>query len=108
MQLSISGHQLELTTSIKNYVSEKMQRIERHFDHVKDTHVVLHVDKLRHEAEGTIHAKGITIHAAADAENMYAAIDSLTDKLDSQVRKHKEKKTNHHQHQGNAFKTQHM
>jgi len=95
MQLTISGHQIDLTDSLKNYISEKMQRVERHFDHLNSIDVVLHVEKIRHEAEATVNAKGITLHAKSDAENMYASIDSLVDKLDSQVLKHKDKITNH-------------
>lgn len=100
MQLSISGQQLDLTDSLKTYIGEKMEKIERHFDHVNNIHVVLHVDKIRHAAEATIDAKGVSIHANAEAENMYSAIDSLTHKLDSQVIKHKEKVSNHHRNEG--------
>ena len=96
MQLTISGHQIDLTDSMKNYIKEKMQRIERHFDHLNSIDVVLHVEKIHHKAEATVHAKGVTLHAHADSNNMYATIDDLTDKLDSQVRKHKEKLTDHH------------
>jgi putative sigma-54 modulation protein len=95
MQLTISGHQIDLTDSLKNYITEKMQKVERHFDHLSSIDVVLHVEKIRHEAEATLNAKGITMHAKADAESMYTAIDSLVDKLDSQVLKHKEKLTHH-------------
>ncbi|NND81270.1 MAG: ribosome-associated translation inhibitor RaiA [Gammaproteobacteria bacterium] len=96
MQLTISGHQIDLTDSMKNYIGEKMQRIERHFDHLNSIDVVLHVEKIHHKAEATVNAKGITLHAHADSDNMYASIDTLTDRLDSQVRKHKEKLTDHH------------
>lgn len=100
MQLTISGHQIELTDSMKNYIGQKMERIERHFDHLNSIDVVLHVEKIHHKAEATVNAKGITLHAQADSENMYATIDDLADKLDSQVRKHKEKITDHHQREG--------
>lgn len=105
MQLTISGHQIDLTDSMKNYIHEKMQKIERHFDHVNSIDVVLHVEKIHHQAEATINAKGITLHAQADSEDMYASIDHLTSKLDSQVRKHKEKITDHHRN-GGALKDQ--
>jgi len=105
MQLTISGHQIDLTDSMKNYINEKMQRIERHFDDLNSIDVVLHAKKIHHTAEATVNAKGFIIHAQADSDNMYASIDSLTDKLDSQVRKHKEKITNHHQ-SGGALKDQ--
>ena len=100
MQLTISGQQIDLTDSMKSYIGEKMSRIERHFDHLNSIDVVLQVEKIHHKAEATLNAKGVTMHAHADSENMYATIDELTDKLDSQVRKHKEKVTDHHQRDG--------
>ncbi len=105
MQLTISGQHLDLTDSMKNYIGEKMQRIERHFDHLNSIDVVLHADKLHHKAEATLNAKGVKLYAHADSDNMYATIDTLTDKLDSQVRKHKEKTTDHHKN-GGALKKQ--
>ena len=104
MQLSISGHQIELTDSLKNYIGEKMKRVERHFDHLNSIDVVLHVEKIHHKAEATVSAKGVTLHAHATSDNMYATIDNLTDKLDSQVRRHKEKLTDHHR--GDSLKHQ--
>ena len=100
MQITISGHKMQITPPLKKYVTDKLVRIERHFDHVTNTNVVLHVEKTRHLAEATISAKGTTLHANAEAEDMYAAIDALTDKLDTQVRKHKEKTTDHHRNGG--------
>lgn len=105
MQLTISGHHIDVTDSMKNYINEKMQRIVRHFDHLSSIDIVLHVEKIHHKAEATINAKGVTMHAHADSENMYASIDDLADKLDSQVRKHKEKITDHHKN-GGALKNQ--
>lgn len=105
MQITISGHQLDVTPALKQYVHEKMEKIERHFDNVTNTTVVLHVEKTRHKAEATINTKGATLHANAEAEDMYAAIDGLFAKLDSQIRKHKEKKTDHHKN-GGALKDQ--
>lgn len=105
MQIAISGHQMDITQPLKKYVTEKMGRIERHFDNVTNTTVVLHVEKTRHLAEATINAKGATLHANAEAEDMYTAIDTLMRRLDSQIRKHKEKSSDHHR-QGGALKEQ--
>ena len=105
MQIAISGHQMDVTPPLKEYVTQKMSRIERHFDNVTNTTVVLHVEKTRHLAEATINTKGATLHANAEAEDMYAAIDELMRKLDSQIRKHKEKSGNHHRN-GGALKEQ--
>ena len=100
MQINLSGHHVDITTPLREYVNSKMERLERHFDHVTDIHVVLGVEKLRHKAEATMHISGGTIFADAVEENMYAAIDALVDKLDRQLKKHKEKITNHHRGEG--------
>jgi len=105
MQIDVTGHHVELTDPLRNYVSEKFERLERHFDHVTDVHVVLSVEKLRHTAEATIHISGGKLFADSTNEDMYAAIDSLTDKLDRQIKKHKEKLTDHHRSEG-AMKKQ--
>ena len=102
MQLSISGHHIEITDSLKNYINTKMARVKRHFDHVIDAHVVLDVAKQRHKAETTLQISGTTIHAESEDEDMYAAIDAMIDKLDRQVCKHKEKSTDHHRRDGSA------
>lgn len=105
MQLTISGHQLDVSPALRDYASEKFERVARHFDHVITTHVVLHVQKNRHLAEATVSASGATLHATAQAADMYAAIDALVDKLDRQAVKQKEKRHDHHQ-QGGALKDQ--
>jgi putative sigma-54 modulation protein len=96
MQLSVTGHHVEITAALRRYVEKKCDRIVRHFDHVIDTHFVLTVEKLLHKAEATLHVRGETIHALASEADMYAAIDALADKLERRVRKHKEKITDHH------------
>jgi putative sigma-54 modulation protein len=96
MQLSVTGHHVEITAALRSYVEKKCARIVRHFDHVIDTHFVLTVEKLLHKAEATLRVRGETIHALASEGDMYAAIDSLADKLERRLRKHKEKLTDHH------------
>jgi len=96
MQLNITGHHVDVTPALRDYVAAKLQRLERHFDHVTDIHCILTVEKLLHKAEATIHLSGSTIHADSTEKDMYAAIDGLIDKLNRQVRKHKEKMTDHH------------
>ena len=95
MQLSIDGHHVDVTDSMQDYIRSKITRIERHFDQVVDIHVVLSVEKQRHKAEATVHVAGNNIHAHSENDDMYAAIDLLLDKLDRQVKKHKEKITKH-------------
>lgn len=96
MQLMLTGHHLEITDSLRAYVSKRLDRIVRHYDQVIDVHCILTVEKLSHKAEATLHVSGGNLHADAAEENMYAAIDSLADKLDRLVKKHKEKVTDHH------------
>lgn len=96
MQLNITGHHVEVTSALRDYVTGKLERVERHFDHVGNVHVVLSVEKKAQKAEATIHVTGGEIFADAADENMYAAIDALVDKLDRQVIKHKEKQKNYH------------
>lgn len=96
MQVSITGHHVEITPPLRDYVESKLSRIERHFEQMIDIHVVLNVMKLDHKAEATIHVAGKSLHADASANDMYAAIDGLVDKLDRQVKKLKEKRTDYH------------
>jgi putative sigma-54 modulation protein len=95
MQINISGQNIDITDALKNYAEEKIDRIQKHFDYVTNTNIVLNVEKERHMAEATMHTKGAALHANAEGPNMYAAIDSLADKLDRQVIRHKEKLTDH-------------
>lgn len=96
MQINVSGHHVDLTSALRDYVISKLERIERHFDNVGNVHVVLSVEKKEQKAEATVHIAGGELFADARQENMYAAIDSLVDKLDRQIIKHKEKQTNYH------------
>lgn len=96
MQLNVSGHHVEVTASLREYVESKIEKTARHFDLVSDVHCILTVEKLRHKAEATIQLNGGTIYAEATEEDMYAAIDSLVDKLERRVRKYKEKLVDHH------------
>jgi putative sigma-54 modulation protein len=92
MNLSVSGHHLEVTPAIRSYVSAKLERVKRHFDHVIDARVILSAAKLRQKAEVTLHVRGKDIHCACEDEDLYAAIDLLVDKLDRRVLKHKGKR----------------
>ena len=97
MQINISGHHVDLTDSLKDYVNNKMEKLERHFDHITNTQVTLSVEKLRQKAEATVHVSGADIFAEAESQDMYASIDQLIDKLDRQIIKHKEKRNNRRQ-----------
>ncbi|HTW74124.1 MAG TPA: ribosome-associated translation inhibitor RaiA [Steroidobacteraceae bacterium] len=95
MQMSISGHHIEITAALGSYVERRLARVLCHFDDVIDTHIVLTVDKLQHKAEATVRVRGESIHAQSSDADMYAAIDALADKLERRVRKHKEKRADH-------------
>ena len=96
MQINLTGHHIDVTDSLRDYVESKLGRIERHFDHVTAVHCILTVEKLEHKAEATVNLSGGSVFADSIEENMYAAIDGLIDKLDRQVIKHKEKLCDHH------------
>ncbi len=96
MNLTISGHHLELTPAIREYILSKLVRVRRHFDHVIDVNVLLSVEKLRQKAESTVNLRGKAIHVEAIDEDLYAAIDAMVDKLDRKVLKHKETLKSHH------------
>ncbi len=91
MQLSLTGHHLDITDALRSYVQDKLERLERHFDHVTNVHVILSPEKKQQKAEATVHISGADVFADATHDDMYAAIDALIDKLDRQVLKHKEK-----------------
>ena len=91
MNLTISGHHLEITPALRSYVTNKLDRITRHFDQVVDVKVLMTVEKQkekerRQRAECTIRVKGSDLFAESAHEDLYAAVDELVDKLDRQVR----------------------
>jgi len=91
MNLHLTGHHLEITPAIRDFVSSKLQRVTHHFDHVFDVNVVLTVEKLQHRIEANVHVRGKEIFCESADADMYAAIDALVDKLDRTIIKHKEK-----------------
>lgn len=97
MNFKVSGHHVSVTPAIRDYVHSKLSRINRHFDHVIDVNVILSVEKLAQKAEVSVHVRGRDIFVETVDENLYAAIDTLADKLDRQILKYKAK-TRDHQH----------
>ncbi len=100
MQINLTGHHVEVTPALREYVKSKLQRLERHFDNVINAYVVLSIEKMRQKAEATIHVSRGQLFADAIDADMYAAIDALADKLDRQIKRHKEKLTDHHRQDG--------
>lgn len=95
MNLKITGHHLEVTDAIRDYVNSKLDRVIRHFDNVTSVTVILSVEKLIQKAEVTVHVRGKDIFVESSDADMYAAIDAMTDKLDRQVIKYKQKNQDH-------------
>jgi len=100
MQLDITGHHIDVTPLLNNYIKDKVTRLKRHFDQVLNIHVILEVQKKSHKAEASLNVSGNHIFAVANGNDMYTAIDALADKLDRQILKHKEKIRNHHRNEG--------
>lgn len=100
MQITFTGHRIEVTSSLKHFTEEKFQKLEHHFEKLTSIHVVFDVEKLRQIAEATILISKGEVHASAESENMYTAIDLLVDKLDKQLMKHKEKILDRRDHHG--------
>jgi len=91
MNLHLTGHHLEITPAIREYVSGKLQRITQHFDHLIDLNLILTVEKLQHKIEASAHVRGKDIFCRSADPDIYAAIDSLVDKLDRTIIRHKER-----------------
>jgi putative sigma-54 modulation protein len=95
MNLTISGHHLDVTPAIRGHVKDKFAAIQRHGDHITSIEVTLIVEKHQHKAEANLHVAGADLFASSESDDMYAAIDSLAAKLDRQVIKQKEKQRGH-------------
>ncbi len=95
MQLQLSGHHLDITSSIKQHTNDKLSKIKHHFDNIMNVNVILEVQKDIQKAEATIHVSGTNLFAKAESNDMYTSIDQLVNKLDTQIIKHKEKLHNH-------------
>ena len=95
MQLTVSGHHIDITDALRTHVSGKFDKLQRHIDHITKIEVTLIVEKQLHKAEAGLHVSGADLFASAESDDMYAAIDALADKLDRQIIKHKEKHRGH-------------
>jgi putative sigma-54 modulation protein len=103
MNLNLTGHHIEITPAMRDYVAAKMVKIKRHFNNVIDVNVTLSVEKLKQNAEASVHVRGKDIFVETNSANMYASIDNLVDKLDRKILKYKEKNV---AHRNNTFKNQ--
>ena len=96
MEINFTGHHVEVTPALRAFTEDKFEKLGRHYDKITSINVVFNIEKLAQIAEATIFIAKGEIHARAESEDMYAAIDELMDKLDRQLIKHKEKKRAHH------------
>ena len=96
MRIETHGQQIAVTPALRDYVETRLSRLARHFDQPLEVRTQLRVEKPAHRAEATVNLSGLTLHADANAIDMYAAIDLLADKLDRLLMKHKEKMVDHH------------
>ena len=101
MQVNISGHHVEVSAPLKEYVQTRLEKLERHYDQITNVQVTLEVEKQRQKAEASLNIRGSQIHADAIHDDLYAAIDLMTDKLDRQLLKHKEKSVDRAHGNGN-------
>jgi putative sigma-54 modulation protein len=106
MQIQISGHQIDVTQSLRDHVQNRLSKLDKYFANVTSLAVVLSVDKLVHRAEATLSVAGRTLHAEASDGDMYASIDTLLDKLVAQLRKYKEKLSAHHRDEGRELRAE--
>lgn len=105
MNLNLTGHHIQITPAIREYMASKLQRITNHFDYVIDVNVIMSIEKLDQKVEANVHVRGKDIFCESTDIDMYAAIDSLIDKLDRTIIKHKERNLDH-RHDGAAIKLQ--
>lgn len=91
MQVTVTGRHIDITPSLKEYVAKRVSRVEKYLPISSDAHIVLSVEKYRHHAEVSLRANGAVIHSREITENMYSAIDGVMDKIEHQIKKHKEK-----------------
>lgn len=102
MQIAVTAKKMDLTPAIRSYAEEKISRLEKYFDGIMEAKVLLRVEKHRHIAEATLHAAQADFTGKEHNEDLYAAIDRLSDKLEAQVRKYKTRNLNRRRGRGAA------
>lgn len=98
MEITVTGHHLNVTDSIRDYVIKRLRKVENHFRQPTKVEVILQKEKSTYQSEATIHGRRVSIHAKSEAPDMFSAIDAMSTKLDRQVVKHKEMRTDHGRH----------
>ncbi len=95
MDISITGHHVHVTDAIRSYVNKRLKKVENHFRQPTSVDVTVHKEHGSYHLEATIHGKKMAIHAHSRSMDMFSAIDAMSNKLDRQVMKHKERITSH-------------
>ncbi|MEA1062532.1 ribosome hibernation promoting factor [Apirhabdus apintestini] len=95
MQLNITGQNVEITDALRSFINTKFSKLEQYFERINQVYIVLKVEKVAHLADATLHVNGGELHASAEGQDMYAALDGLLDKLARQLNKHKDKLKQH-------------
>jgi putative sigma-54 modulation protein len=93
MEITFTGHQIEITPALHEYTQKKFLKLEKHYSKIIHVNVIFNFEKPRSIVEATMQIPGDTIHASAENLDMYVAVNQLVDKLDRQLKKHKEKET---------------
>ena len=91
MKIIFKGKHIEVTDAMRNYIEKRLNKIERHFDHILEVIVTLSVEKNRQIVEATLQASRALIRAEEETDDMYTSIDKVADKLERQIQKYKEK-----------------
>ena len=91
MKIIFKGKHIEVTDAMRNYIEKRLNKIERHFDHILEVIVTLSVEKNRQIVEATLQASRALIRAEEETDDMYASIDKVVDKLERQIQKYKKK-----------------
>ena len=110
MKLLMHGRNLEITSALREYTQSKLERAIHHYlDMVKEADVHLSVARNRRvpqqTAEVTIFANGTVIRAQERSENLYASIDLVASKIGRQLRRFKERHSDHHRSAGHKAST---
>ncbi|MFS1537425.1 MAG: ribosome hibernation promoting factor [Candidatus Phlomobacter fragariae] len=95
MEFQITGQNIKITEALRQTVEEKCSKFEQYFDHINGIHVILKVQKFNQIAEATTKVNGAELHASAQEDDMYAAIDVMIEKMARQLTKYKEKLKQH-------------
>lgn len=92
MQITFTGHQIDVSDALREFTADKLEKLNRHFSRISAINVTFAIEKLQNIVEATVHIPGKAIHASSESSvDMYSAIDTLIDKLDRQLKKHKER-----------------